>query len=133
MSALPLQASRLLAGNRGGVASSSRAVLPRMAGPRRAAVVVPMATAAGTKIELNKAPPSPITLTEGALSHLQKLKAEKGQDKVTLRVGVKSGGCRWVLWRRRRHGPNPTTLPPSEPPPPLFSLLQWHVVRDGLR
>lgn len=35
----------------------------------------------------------PITLTEGALKHLRKLGAEKDQNPIVLRVGVKSGGC----------------------------------------
>lgn len=45
------------------------------------------------KVELNKAPPTPITLTDAALNHLKKLKTERGQEKAVLRVGVKSGGC----------------------------------------
>lgn len=35
----------------------------------------------------------PITLTEGALRHLNKLGKEKAQNPIILRVGVKSGGC----------------------------------------
>jgi iron-sulfur cluster assembly accessory protein len=45
------------------------------------------------KIELNKAPPTPITLTDTAVNHLKKLKTERGEQKTVLRVGVKSGGC----------------------------------------
>jgi hypothetical protein len=36
---------------------------------------------------------TPILLSENALSHLRKLKAEKGNDSLLLRVGVRSGGC----------------------------------------
>jgi iron-sulfur cluster assembly protein len=51
------------------------------------------ASATTDKIQINKAPPTPITLTEGAMDHLRKLKAERGEPKAVLRVGVKSGGC----------------------------------------
>lgn len=61
-------------------------------------VVVPRASASssssqGEGVKLNKAPPQPITLTEGASSHLLKLGQDKGQNPIVLRVGVKSGGC----------------------------------------
>ena len=35
----------------------------------------------------------PITLTEGAMTHLKKLGKEKAQNPIVLRVGVRSGGC----------------------------------------
>ena len=35
----------------------------------------------------------PITLSGNAVSHLQKLKAEKANDDLMLRIGVRSGGC----------------------------------------
>lgn len=34
----------------------------------------------------------PITLSNNAVSHLQKLKAEKNNDDLMLRIGVRSGG-----------------------------------------
>lgn len=34
-----------------------------------------------------------ITLTDNALKHLHKLRAESGGDELLLRIGVKSGGC----------------------------------------
>lgn len=40
-------------------------------------------------------PPPAITLTAKALAHLSKLKSENG-ERVILRMGVKSGGCRQV-------------------------------------
>jgi hypothetical protein len=49
---------------------------------------------AAAAAELNKAPPTPIQLTDSALAHFNKLKAERGEEKTVLRVGVKSGGCR---------------------------------------
>ena len=45
------------------------------------------------KIQVNKAPPTPITLTQGAVGHLLKLRSERGEAQAILRVGVKSGGC----------------------------------------
>lgn len=36
---------------------------------------------------------NPITLTDAALAHLHKLRAESGGDSLLLRMGVKSGGC----------------------------------------
>lgn len=39
------------------------------------------------------APPPPITLSDNALTHLEKLRADSGGEKMLLRVGVKSGGC----------------------------------------
>jgi iron-sulfur cluster assembly protein len=36
---------------------------------------------------------APITLTDAALSHLKKLRAEAGGGELLLRVGVKQGGC----------------------------------------
>lgn len=44
--------------------------------------------------QLNKSPPPPIQLTDGALQHLKKLKKERGEEKSSVRMGVKSGGCR---------------------------------------
>jgi len=38
-------------------------------------------------------PPPAITLSDAALSHLQKLRSDSGGDKLLLRMGVKSGGC----------------------------------------
>lgn len=35
----------------------------------------------------------PITLSGNAVSHLQKLKADKANDDLMLRIGVRSGGC----------------------------------------
>ena len=35
----------------------------------------------------------PITLSGNAVSHLQKLKAEKSSEDLMLRIGVRSGGC----------------------------------------
>eukprot|EP00890_Picochlorum_soloecismus_P002776 jgi/Picsp_1/349/NSC_00348-R1_iron-sulfur cluster assembly protein len=46
-----------------------------------------------SKVELNHAPVAPISLTSGALQHLEKLGSDKGQIPIVLRVGVKSGGC----------------------------------------
>ena len=34
-----------------------------------------------------------INITERALAHLHKLRAESGSDELLLRIGVKSGGC----------------------------------------
>ena len=34
-----------------------------------------------------------ITLSDNALEHLHKLRAESGGDELLLRIGVKSGGC----------------------------------------
>ena len=34
-----------------------------------------------------------ITITDQALAHLHKLRAESGSDALLLRIGVKSGGC----------------------------------------
>jgi hypothetical protein len=34
-----------------------------------------------------------ISLSENALNHLHKLRAESGGDELLLRIGVKSGGC----------------------------------------
>lgn len=34
-----------------------------------------------------------ISLTNKALEHLHKLRAESGDDELLLRIGVKSGGC----------------------------------------
>lgn len=39
------------------------------------------------------APPPPITLTDAALAHLAKLREESGDERLLLRMGVKSGGC----------------------------------------
>ena len=41
--------------------------------------------------ELTVAPA--ISITDQALAHLQKLRAESGSDELLLRIGVKSGGC----------------------------------------
>jgi len=39
-------------------------------------------------------PPPAITLSDAALSHLQKLRSDSsGDDNLLLRMGVKSGGC----------------------------------------
>jgi len=46
-----------------------------------------------SKVELNHVPVAPISLTSGALQHLEKLGNDKGQIPIILRVGVKSGGC----------------------------------------
>lgn len=46
-----------------------------------------------SKVELNRVPVAPISLTSGALQHLEKLGKDKGQVPIILRVGVKSGGC----------------------------------------
>lgn len=46
----------------------------------------------GTKTAAKK-PPNPITLSENALAHLRKLRAEQGGEGLLLRMGVKSGGC----------------------------------------
>ena len=46
-----------------------------------------------SKVELNRVPVAPISLTSGALQHLEKLGKDKGQIPIILRVGVKSGGC----------------------------------------
>jgi hypothetical protein len=35
----------------------------------------------------------PITVSDGALKHLKRLKADKGDTELLLRVGVRSGGC----------------------------------------
>lgn len=40
-----------------------------------------------------KKPPPPITLTDAALAHLCKMRAESGGEELLLRLGVKSGGC----------------------------------------
>lgn len=92
--------------NRGGVASTSKmntwhgasAAATRsdfhLSSHRRSTRLSATGSATG-KIEINKAPPTPITLTEGAMDHLRKLKAERGESKAVLRVGVKSGGCRY--------------------------------------
>lgn len=45
------------------------------------------------KVSINKAPPKPISLSDAALNHLNKLQTERGETKTVLRVGVKSGGC----------------------------------------
>ena len=87
-----------VAGNRGGVASTSRTTVwqPVLSTSSRGfhRVNPCMAAASSTgKIEVNKAPPTPITLTDGATSHLKKLREERGEAKSVLRVGVKSGGC----------------------------------------
>jgi len=37
-----------------------------------------------------------ISLTDKALAHLRKLRAESGGDELLLRIGVKSGGCSGV-------------------------------------
>lgn len=79
--------------NRGSQASTSRPVA-RTA--RHALGVRASAAASPPKIEINKAPPQPITLSEMALKHLDKMYQEKGEQLV-LRIGVKSGGCRCVL------------------------------------
>jgi len=77
--------------NRGGIACSSYALHRRHeSAPRKLAVVA----ATSPKIELSKAAPTPITLTDGALAHLQRLQADRGENKTIFRVGVKSGGCR---------------------------------------
>jgi Fe-S cluster assembly iron-binding protein IscA len=34
-----------------------------------------------------------ISLSDNALNHLHKLRAESGGDELLLRIGVKSGGC----------------------------------------
>lgn len=78
--------------NRGGIASTSQTMPVRPAAMLRRTRVVMSAT----KIEINKAPPSPIQLTDAALKHLAKLRKERGEEKTVLRVGVKSGGCRSV-------------------------------------
>ena len=52
-----------------------------------------LAASSSVKIEINKSPLTPITLTEGALGHLKRLKSDRGAPKAVLRVGVKSGGC----------------------------------------
>lgn len=55
-----------------------------------ASLIVMSAHAAGA----TTAPAKPvITLTDNALKHLQKLRAESGGDELLLRIGVKSGGC----------------------------------------
>jgi iron-sulfur cluster assembly accessory protein len=93
--------------NRGGVASTSKSntwhaapgvatTLPNHHISCRRAVPSTRLSATGSatgKIEINKAPPTPITLTDGAMDHLRKLKSERGDPKAVLRVGVKSGGC----------------------------------------
>ncbi|KAK9828961.1 hypothetical protein WJX72_003055 [[Myrmecia] bisecta] len=38
-------------------------------------------------------PPPAITLTDNALAHLKKLRAESGGEELLLRIGVRSGGC----------------------------------------
>ena len=50
-----------------------------------------------------------ITLSDNALGHLHKLRAESGGDELLLRIGVKSGGCSGELFvnpekQIRRHG-----------------------------
>lgn len=42
---------------------------------------------------VSAAPPPPINLTEKALGHLKKLKIERNDETVLLRIGVRSGGC----------------------------------------
>jgi iron-sulfur cluster assembly protein len=90
--------------NRGGVTSTSKlnswhaapggaATLSDQLKSCRYAISSSRLSATTEKIEINKAPPTPITLTEGAMDHLRKLKAERGEVKAVLRVGVKSGGC----------------------------------------
>ena len=53
-----------------------------------------LSSSPSASVQINKAPPSPIQLTDGALKHLRKLKSERNEEKTSLRVGVKSGGCR---------------------------------------
>ncbi|KAL6785460.1 hypothetical protein ACKKBG_A00330 [Auxenochlorella protothecoides x Auxenochlorella symbiontica] len=49
---------------------------------------------AGVAPTVKAAPPPPaIKLTDKALSHLQRLRADKGRQSVILRMGVRSGGC----------------------------------------
>ncbi|KAG7667682.1 hypothetical protein Ndes2526B_g01927 [Nannochloris sp. 'desiccata'] len=90
--------------NRGGVASTSKlntrhaalgrvTTLPEQLKSCHRAISSSRLSATTEKIEINKAPPTPITLTKGAMDHLRKLKAERGEAKAVLRVGVKSGGC----------------------------------------
>jgi iron-sulfur cluster assembly accessory protein len=90
--------------NRGGVASTSKmttfhatqgtAMNPHYSHHRTISSTRLSATgSSATKIEINKAPPTPITLTDGAMEHLRKLRAERDEPKTVLRVGVKSGGC----------------------------------------
>lgn len=107
MPAVVLAPAAAAVGNRGGLASTSTAVhghapprfAPRVTPARLAPARMPgtpsisIPRAAAGKIEINKAPPQPITLTEGALDHLKKLRVERGEDVAVLRVGVKSGGC----------------------------------------
>ncbi|KAI3438642.1 hypothetical protein D9Q98_001064 [Chlorella vulgaris] len=59
---------------------------------RRLPAVRPAAAATEGKSVV--APPvQPITLTDAALAHLKKLRAESGDAQLLLRMGVKSGGC----------------------------------------
>ena len=46
-----------------------------------------------TEAPQRAAPPPAITLSEKALAHLVKLRAESGGEQVVLRMGVRSGGC----------------------------------------
>jgi hypothetical protein len=117
--------------NRGPVASSSGRSPPPLVARLRAVAV----RASGSKVAINKAPPSPVTLTDTALAHLNKMVAEKGENLV-LRIGVKSGGCRRVAWVRRAPAPrrpaptfSPHSLPPPSPPP---LEPQRHVLLHGL-
>lgn len=92
---LLIAAAAYIQTNRGGIASSSRPVtarpaLPRVTRTRPQRVVV---AAASEQVTLNKAPMSPITLTDAALAHLKKLNSDTSDSKTVLRVGVKSGGC----------------------------------------
>lgn len=42
---------------------------------------------------VSEMPAQAIILTDSALAHLRKLRAEAGSDELLLRVGVKQGGC----------------------------------------
>lgn len=55
-----------------------------------------------------------ISLTDKALVHLHKLRAESGGDALLLRIGVKSGGCSGVwqvlLGRQQQQQQPPSPL-----------------------
>lgn len=59
--------------------------------PCRPAAASPPATGGSFKVAK---PPPAITLSDAALAHLTKLRDESDGEKIVLRMGVKSGGCR---------------------------------------
>ncbi|GMH39436.1 hypothetical protein BSKO_07334 [Bryopsis sp. KO-2023] len=60
---------------------------------------VPRNRLGATKAPDTVSQPPPITVTENALTHLKTLKANRNEDALLLRIGVRSGGCNGMSYQ----------------------------------